>query len=394
MHNPPALVRRTQHGAATLTMVLTLLGALLLATAFANRGLLLEARMAANQARSTVAFEAAEAGLEWALAQLNSSARIGDDCRPDATSTSSFRDRFLTTGLTPSAAPAPACVRGDAAWSCTCRAGGAAGAGEPADAAFTVEFLPGSRAGVVRIAVTGSAGTGALSRIETPVALLPAIATAPAAPLTARGRIAVAAAAIGLHNVDPAAGGIALHAGGAVDASAARLTLPAGATTAGAFAGLDTGLAGLDAERLFTSHFGLSRHAWMNQPAVQRLDCSGDCTSALAAAIGPDVANPLVWIRGDIVINAPISLGRPDRPVVLVVDGQLDLRGGVELHGLVHANGVAWTGAGGALHGALISAGDFTGDAAADLHRDRDVLTILQRQTGTFVRIAGGWRDF
>ena len=395
MHSQPDSARHAQRGAATLTLVLTLLGALLLATVFANRGLLLEARMAANQARSTVAFEAAEAGLEWTLAQLNSPARIGDDCRPDAASATSFRERYLTIDLTPSVAPRPACVRSDAGWSCTCRTDSAVTAGEAADAAFTVELLPGSRAGVVRVAVTGSAGNGVLSRIETPVALLPAIAAAPAAPLTARGRIAVGAAALGLHNVDPAAGGIALHAGGTVDAGATRLTLPSGASTAGTFAGLDAGLAGLDAERLFTIHFGLSRRAWRDQPTVQRLECSGDCTSALAAAIGPDVANPLVWIRGDIVVNAPISFGRPDRPVVLVVDGHLELRGTVELHGLVYANGVAWTGAGGgAIHGALVSAGDFIGDAAADVHRDRDVLTILQRRIGTFVRIAGGWRDF
>ena len=58
-----------QRGAATVVVMLGLLAVLALGLLFANRGLLLESRMSANQARATVAFETAEAGLAWVLAQ-------------------------------------------------------------------------------------------------------------------------------------------------------------------------------------------------------------------------------------------------------------------------------------------------------------------------------------
>ena len=54
--------RRKARGAATLIVALTLLGGMLLVLVAANRGLLLELRMATNQVRATTAFEAASLG--------------------------------------------------------------------------------------------------------------------------------------------------------------------------------------------------------------------------------------------------------------------------------------------------------------------------------------------
>jgi Tfp pilus assembly protein PilX len=51
---------------ATVPVVLLLLLGLGILGLYANRGLVFEQRTAANQARSTQAFEVAEAGLEWA----------------------------------------------------------------------------------------------------------------------------------------------------------------------------------------------------------------------------------------------------------------------------------------------------------------------------------------
>ena len=42
-----------------------------LVAAYAGRNLIFEQKTSANQYRATQAFEAAEAGLEWALAMLN-----------------------------------------------------------------------------------------------------------------------------------------------------------------------------------------------------------------------------------------------------------------------------------------------------------------------------------
>ncbi len=421
-HTPPTFAKR-QRGAATVVVTLVLLAAMLLVAVFANHGLLLEARMSANQARSTVAFEAAEAGLEWTLAQLNDTSRIGADCRGVAGGLTSFRERYLSMGVAPSGftgrpgasgAPLrPACVRNVAGWACSCPTDAAAAFAAPdaedAAAAFVVEFLPGRQQGVVRVVATGCTGLAgacasgsttnadAVARVEASFALLPALATAPAAALTTRGNIDAGSTAIGAHNTDPASSGVALHAGGTIEAASARFSAPAGASLANIVAGNDTALAALDGERLFVSYFGLSKQAWKNQPVVRRVGCEGDCTADLAAAIGSEVTNPMIWIGGDASIEGPVTLGQAGRPVAIVVEGRLQLRGDVTLHGVVYANGMAWNGhvAGGAqVRGALVSESGYAGDAAPDLYRDAEVLAALRQHTGSFVRVAGSWRDF
>jgi len=404
-----------QRGAATVVVMLALFAALLLAVLFVNRGLLLEVRMASNQARATQAFEAAEAGVEWALALLNSPARIGADCRAGAGGPDSFRDRHLVMTHAPAGFAArvaadatplrPACRRDTAGWSCHCPADAAATLPASADTttsvAFALEFQPGGAPGVVKVVSTGCvdpAGGNCLSvpaasaRIEARLVLRPALATPPLAPLTARGSIATAAP-IATANDDPAANGVMLHAGGAVTAPALRVETSAGASRAGSIAGLDPTLAALGEGRLFATHFGLAPPAWRDQPAVRQLRCGGECGAAAAALIADGVT--MLWIDGDAAFDGPLTLGHADRPVVIVVGGRLQLRGAVGVHGAVHAGDVAWDGSGAAmLQGALISEAGYAGDAAPRLTRDTQTLARLARETGSFVKLPGSWRDF
>ena len=60
-----------QRGAAALIVVMLLFFIISLVAAYAGRNLIFEQRTSTNQYRATQAFEAAEAGLEWALAMLN-----------------------------------------------------------------------------------------------------------------------------------------------------------------------------------------------------------------------------------------------------------------------------------------------------------------------------------
>lgn len=405
MKSHARLTRRCERGAATVVVTLALLGALALTVLFVNRGLLLEARMSANQARSTVAFEAAEAGIEWALAQLNTPARVGTDCRADAAASASFRERYLAAPLR------AACMRQGTNWICSCPTSGPVTLPTPANdddaPAFNVEFQAGPRPDIVTLVSTGcsdgadaclsasASNAGARARIEVAFALVPALATAPAAALTARGDIVAGAAPIAVHATDPASPGIALHTGGRIDASAASFTGPAGASSAGRIVGLDASLATLDAARLFVSTFGIAKPAWRDQPMTTRLRCAVDCGTELTAAIGVGITAPMVWIDGDAVIDSPVTLGEPDRPVAIVVDGSLQLRGAITVYGVVYANGVGWNGAGAGaqLHGALMSESGYAGDAAVEIHRDSAVLAALRR-TGSFVKVPGSWRDF
>ena len=134
-----------QRGAAALIVVLLLFFIVSLVAAYAGRNLIFEQKTSTNQYRATQAFEAAEAGLEWALAMLNGG-RIDAACVPArARSTRhqpSFRQRYLTIddrratsrrrlwadGLT---RERPSCVQSGAGWNCSCPTRRGAHAGDP-----------------------------------------------------------------------------------------------------------------------------------------------------------------------------------------------------------------------------------------------------------------------
>ena len=151
-----------QRGAASLAVSLLLLMAMLLGAAYAHRAVLSEQRASADQQRATQAFEAAEAGIAWAIAQLNGPRPVDARCEPltDA-SGSSFRERYLSvdtdSGLhTPrlwkggaqDIALQPGCVRSGQSWSCACPSNGwpdlpAASGGDLApQPAFSVQYHP------------------------------------------------------------------------------------------------------------------------------------------------------------------------------------------------------------------------------------------------------------
>jgi len=409
-------LHHTQRGAATLAVAGLLAGAMLIAALFVNRHLLAEQHTASQQVRATQAFEAAEAGIEWALAQLNAPRRIGADCLPAAGATTSFRERHLTwqarTGLFVAGNGTPACVRNAGGWSCHCPA---QGTGTPAvdddgvaHPGFSLTLLAGTRPGTIRLRVQGcssfarpcapaaTARSEAVAAVEVTVALLPGVAQPPAAALTARGGVDTGAA-LGTHNADPRSGGVALHAGGEVQANALRLTAPAGSSQADALLANDATLAAATPRELFGSTFGIDRETWRAQPMAKRLTCGGECGGDLLAAIGDGVVNPLIAIDGVLRIDGPLVIGTPQRPVVLVVDGPVQFTGAVKLHGLVYATGLQWdtTPAHGALlRGAVVLEDGYGGSGTPDIVRDAAILETLRGNSGSFVRVGGGWRDF
>jgi len=416
-----------QRGAATLVVTIALLFVMVLTVIYVNRSLLSEQRSAASHARSTQAFEAAEAGLEWAQAQLNSRGRIGADCRPssDAAATS-FRERLLRhnpadASFTPATwlqgtlpvARQAACVRGAAGWSCSCPVSGApalvAPVGSAPAPAFLIEFQGTAQPGLVRLLSTGcnrlggecvpasAAAAEATAHVEVALGLVPGLKTSPAAALTTKGDISAGVAAIGAHHGDTATGGIALHAGGAIDAAAARITGPAGSVADEAVVANDTALAGLDASAFFVSYFGMRPVDWRQQAVVTTLRCEGPCGDTLRNAIEPGIVNPLVFVEGDLQLDGPLVLGTPQRPVAIVVGGSAQVRGAVTIHGALYSRTLRWdatTGSGALMRGAALSEGGYSGNGAPDFVYDTAVLALLKGNTGSFARVNGSWRDF
>lgn len=410
-----------QRGAAALVVTLLLFFVLALVLAFANRHLVFEQRTATNQVRAAVAFEAAQAGVEWGLAMLNSHQRISSYCLPDNSSgTTLWRERHLhynastrlqhsNVGLT------AACLREGSQWRCHCPALGAASVlaaqnDEPVPG-FVVQLLETTSPGQIHLHAKGCQSAGpdcwdmngeapagqAQAHQRVHLALVGGLRTPPAAPLTARGNIS--GQALGAYHLDAASGGVALHAGGSVQITAPQLSSVAGGSTSQAIAAMDADLAGLTPDALFAAVWGMGPTRWAAQTSVQHLICGNgvDCSTALQTAIAQR-GNRLIWVAGDMLLDAsssPLQLGSLEKPLLLVVQGQLLLRGAVQIVGGVYANELHWQQASSNawLQGAAWSAGDVVTTGSPQFVRDSAVLNRLRWNTGSWAALPGGWSD-
>jgi len=98
-HTPRSSAAR-HRGAAALAMTLLLLCAMTLLAGMARRQQAFELRVSSHQVRAAQAFEAAEAGLEWATAMLDGERTVDERCAA-AVSGQSFRERFLSAETSP-----------------------------------------------------------------------------------------------------------------------------------------------------------------------------------------------------------------------------------------------------------------------------------------------------
>ena len=252
-HHRPAAHQR---GAAALVVVMLLFFLISLAAAYTSRNLIFEQRTAANQYRSTQALEAAEAGVEWALAQLNGGL-INESCTATTTSTDqSFRQRYLdvdsTNGnITPRVASLPGSVEpmcgldtsstaANWRWSCSCppiNAALATAFAPPVGPAFTVQLVPAATGAVVRPDLIqlevnsctrfsiadcvnfnfdrGGTGDG-VATVRVMLALRGSLSRLPAAALTVAGTLAAPPSSVllTLRNESVASNGITLHTAG------------------------------------------------------------------------------------------------------------------------------------------------------------------------------------
>lgn len=376
-----------QRGAATLPITLVLAFALLMAVAFASRSLVFEVRSAGNQAHAAQAHEAAQAGLQWTLALLNNATPIGADCTASRDATAlRWRDRLASGALQAS------CEHDSGGWRCHCPASGAPRAvHDAAMPAFRIHLVADSATpDRWTLRSTGHSGAGNAADLQMRVGRLPGLDTLPAAALTVRGDASFDAA-FSAHHTEPASGGVTLHAGGSVTGTELQLESTPGTPAQASLVSNDPALASLSPEALHASLFRLDRNAWREQPSVRAVDCRSACDTALREAAQ---AHTRLLLVGGLRLDTPVTLGSPQRPVLLVVDGPVELRAGAVIHGLVLALHGHWLDTAGAtVRGAVIAAGDLQAQGASRLYHDGTVLQTLRQRTGTYAAVSGSWRD-
>jgi hypothetical protein len=393
-----------QRGLTALVVVLVVAVALALTAAYASRVAWLELAASANRVRAVEAAEAAESGLAWGLARLNDDHPVDLACRPTAKGPS-FRERYQ------GASAMPSCRLEDDGWACRCPPAGASLEGtEPGAVRQAFALRLGSAASAVAtIESIGCSGpisscllppgrgrpTGLhITRAWADVARIPAIDVRPVAAITARGTLRLRDGPIVVHH-GIASGGLTLHGGTTVDPGDARLVGPPGAPPLSTIVAGDTALAALDATQFFASAFRMNAAAWRAQPAARQLSCTSPCDQALAQQLAAQGAPSLLWLDGGLRLDAATELGSPERPVLLVVDGPVHLRGAVRIHGVLYLRTADWRDDAGAdIHGALLAENDLLLTGPTRIQHDGGIVERLQGCCGSYARMPGSWRDF
>jgi hypothetical protein len=449
----PRGLPNTQQGAASLTVVMVLFLIVSLAAAYTSRNLIFEQRTAGNQYRSTQAFEAAEAGLEWTLAMLNSG-RINASCQAGAATDTSFRQRYLgfdaaevgtITPLTTAAGALgadggsdlwPSCVFNGTDWDCSCPSNGAPSLTAPAGSgifpAFRARFVrvpsggPVTQPGVVRLEVNGCtrlddsclnfpatavggegrATVSVLVALKSGLALTRSDTPSPAAALTVRAGLSfTGATGMTVVNADPAGGGLTLQTGTNPDLSLLRSVTVAGSPGSASVSPDDPALSSLTSapplladasDSMFAQTFAAPRTVYLEQPAVLGLDCAAGCTAAQVRALAALHPGRMIHVRGNLAVDAG-DVGSATDPVLLLLDGDLDLQDpAARIFGLVYAQAPTFAiGGTGEVRGAVVAENALVASSGEPtIVREAAVLRRLQTRHGSFVRVPGSWKDF
>lgn len=412
--------RAGQRGAATLVVVMVLFFLVLLVAAYSARTLIFEQRTSANQYRSAQAYEAAQGGLEWTLAMLNSNQRIDGDCLPTQDPAfDTFRDRYLAVEVdngrvrpaTSGVGRFAGCTRTQQGWRCKCPSAELPTlVSEPtSNAAFIVAmrpWLPSTPAEPLRIVSRacssgndlrcysgGTTSADAASTQSVQVALVPVVRQPPTAALTVFGDASAPPSSVLLVNQDVGGSNLTLHAGGGITGTP-TVVVPGGVPPEATVRSNDATMGGQ--LRFFSRFMGVSQTTYRKMPGVSNLDCQAQsCASTLLAAAAS--GSRMFYVAGDLTLPAGTTLGTPGKPVLLAVEGRLTLEGLTEINGLVYALGLGWVNAATAssIRGGLIVRDDCCAavTGSAQIVYDRDVLTRLQLSAGAYARVPGSWQD-
>lgn len=228
------------------------------------------------------------------------------------------------------------------------------------------------------------------------VMLATALPRLPGSALMAGGTIdlrSLAAAPAGVAMPPDAHGTWAVQAGGAIRGAEGHLQGPPGSATATLARPGDPELA-KEPGTFFQRFFGMAPAAYRAQHSVTFVDCSAeaDCSAQLDSQVR--AGHPWLWIRGPLRLRTPVTLGRLERPVLLICDDALDLDAPVQISGLLYSHGPSRLQAAGAslrIDGALLSAESSEVAGQVQIVYSASVLRTLADQLGTWIRLPGGW---
>lgn len=428
---------RRQRGVGSLAIALILLFAMTMIAFFVNRSQIFEQKASANQYRATRAFEAAEAGLEWANAMVNDIRISNTSCAAMGSgATVSFRKTYLNFtggGYSPLSTVQPGCsitsTSGVPSLACTCQtAGNPTALANATTPVFTVKFeavnattLPNGTPDGESVLITaygctsadprcvpGATGTAdSHQKLSMIVKLKPAVQSVPAAALTTGGSLYLTSSASSITNTDNNTNGLLVNAGGGINTTGVagcsgaphdfgRTTTLPGTPWENAMVAGDTSLSTLsgNADAMFDAYFNTTLAEYQADRNTKVLSSCGSVSSEFDSAYG---AGYRAFYTTCDFQRTGLNVGSAAEPVTFVTTGSLRLNGGATLYGLIYGDQATWDEVGlgnGGIEGAMIVRGNYCANANADYNYNADVLRRIRGDTGVLVRVPGSWKDY
>lgn len=154
----------------------------------------------------------------------------------------------------------------------------------------------------------------------------------------------------------------------------------------------DNSFSTASADTLFKNYFGVTQTQLANA-ANYTSTSGGDVSSALAG-----MQNKLIWLApstGSVSFTGSSVIGSISQPVIIVINGNMSISGNVTIFGLIYVTGNITQASGSAVvNGSLFAGGsaDFQGNFTGNY--DLQVLSNIQTQLGSFVKVPGSWKDY
>lgn len=386
---------RSQEGAATLLITVTILVLITLVSFYTSRSVLMEQRITNADARSKEAFQAAEAGIRRAMAYLTEDMDRDNDGEVDPLVIGSDGESPGTSNVLTLDSGATATIT---------LFGPGADFGNPPSAIPT-----GSDDFRITIRSVGLAADGSATRtIWQTIAKIDPLPNVPSNPITTKGTVVIGGSAT-VHNPEGhstiwSGSNVALGSNQSTATNIANPNDPNYPTCMSTgscsvtqssnnnHVGVDVieydaSLASLTGSEFFRNFFGMSPQDYRRTMSTQTLE-----PAQVGTADG--MTGEVIWVDGDASFTGGPEIGSADEPVIMIIDGDASFSGNTNIHGIVMILGDINMTGNTTVTGAVVSNGNTSNTTGSlDIYYNSSVLQRT-RNSGPVAASPGGWRDF
>jgi hypothetical protein len=398
--------RHRQRGMATLLVSLLILVGATLIVMFSARTTLMEQRISGNEIRTKQALNVAQAGFDEALAYLRAGGRNAGETFNGNNGNlggSSYRAVFWNSATPPVFGPNNLCPNAPGIPT-----------GRVVPPANFVQGTPPVRVPFIIFSCGWSDDRAARQAVLMTAGLMPPLPGNPPAPLIVGGYVDTSgrARAYNFHSDLTIWSGSSVTPTGKAGTTFVRnkeqhpnpppITDPLPplasnctvgnnyiCTTVGDNAGFDVivddaSLASKTGDQFFESFMGRSKTAFKNDPST--INRTGQSLSGVKAE--------KIWINGNLSLSGNIQIGTRNEPVILIVDGNLNVTGNVVFYGVLYVTGNFSSSGTPIFYGATVVEGDNTASAGTPSYVYDPLAFANLEPLGPVMVYAGTWRDW